>query len=437
MSNFSKKNIFSELENESPNYVFPKHIKIIDKQKDEFMSNFLPQTGGSWNKKPTKPSTDDEINQLIAMLTSDSDDKNNFTANTTETDVLENRLKNMVQGGGSNKRNNVQKGGADPAKIKEACDILANAGLSFTIKNKKCEEYVQDNSPTSTFSNLFTSNNLSFLRKHGNNEISPASFTGSDTSSYRDSNYGEPDSPTSAFSKIFASQKEIKKLSGNLQSPSSSASDTSSVLLSRKENLSPTSINASVTSVVSGSKSPSSVISGITSTVKRSDNMPLSPTSTDVNNKEPSLFDVAATFISTTAKKITNAFNDSVTPEGVTSSPSNTVKPKSASPKPASPKSASPKSASPKPASPVSATSSVKSSEIEQLYNNRFGSSTSEMPKSPKSPQSEIQNKGLQIGGAKKSKSKAKSKKISKKKSKKASKNKSKKASKNKSKSKK
>ena len=384
MSDFSKKNIFSELENESPNYVFPKHIKIIDKKKDEFMSNFLPQTGGSWNKKPTKPSTDDEINQLIAMLTSDSDDKNNFTANTTETDVLENRLKNMVQGGGSNKRNNVQKGGADPAKIKEACDILANAGLSFTIKNKKCEEYVQDNSPTSTFSNLFTSNN------------------------------------------------ETKKLSGRSQSPSSSASDTSSVLLSRKENLSPTSINASVTSVVSGSKSPSSAISGITSTVKRSDNMPLSPTSTDVNKQEPSLFDVAATFISTTAKKITNAFNDSVTPEGVTSSPSNTVKPKPASPKPASPV-----SALPKPASPVSATSSVKSSEIEQLYNNRFGSPTSEMPKSPKSPQSEIQNKGLQIGGAKKSKSKAKSKKISKNKSKKASKNKSKKASKNKSKSKK
>jgi len=64
-------------------------------------SGFMPQKGGSVNKN-----NNNEVNQLISMLTSDSDDKNNFTANSTATEELENRLRNMLQDGGAKKKKN-------------------------------------------------------------------------------------------------------------------------------------------------------------------------------------------------------------------------------------------------------------------------------------------------------------------------------------------
>jgi hypothetical protein len=251
MPNFSSKNIFSELDAETPEYKF-QSIKIVDKKGDEFISNFLPQTGGSWNKRQNKTVSEDEINQLIAMLTSDSEDKNNFTANSTQTDVLENRLKNMTQAGGSYKKKSVQKGGASVGSVSSV-----------------------------------TSNNLSFLRENANNEISPASFN---------------------------------------------ESQTSSVINTTKNNLSPTSVNSSATSTIVKS-STSSPDSSITSSLIPSNNIVLSETSNKseiLNNsnkgQEKSLFDVASTFIANTSNNISKFFNDSVTPEGTTSSPSNTVK---------------------------------------------------------------------------------------------------------------
>ena len=64
-------------------------------------TRFMPQKGGSINKN-----NNNEVNQLISMLTSDSDDKNNFTANSTATEELENRLRNMLQDGGAKKKKN-------------------------------------------------------------------------------------------------------------------------------------------------------------------------------------------------------------------------------------------------------------------------------------------------------------------------------------------
>lgn len=249
MPNFSSKNIFSELDAETPEYKF-QSVKIVDKKGDEFISNFLPQSGGSWNKRQNKTVSEDEINQLIAMLTSDSEDKNNFTANSTQTDVLENRLKNMAQAGGSYKKKSYQKGGGSVSPV--------------------------------------TSNNLSFLRENANNEISPASFN---------------------------------------------ESQTSSIINTTKNNLSPTSVNSSATSTIVKS-STSSPDASITSSLIPSNNIVLSETSNkseilkNSNNKgqEKSLFDVASTFIANTSNNISKFFNDSVTPEGTTSSPSNTVK---------------------------------------------------------------------------------------------------------------
>ena len=274
MSDFSTKNILPELINNNEfNYTLPKYINIVNKKNNEFVSNFLPQTGGSWNKR-NKNNTDDEINQLISMLTSDSEDKNNFTVNSTQTDILENRLKNMAQNGGdTNKKKISQKGGS----------------------NAKKED--NSNSPTSSFSNLFTSNqelikknsnNISFLRANGNNELTQNSVTSS----------------------------VIPNNNGVLSITSKNEDVTSSLVPFRNDALSSTSINKS---------------ENFTSSVIPSRNEALSPTSTDVKNND-TLFDVAATFISNTAKKVTDLFNNdsshsksNVSTEGVTSSPSGTV----------------------------------------------------------------------------------------------------------------
>jgi len=275
MRNFSSKKILPELFSETSDYNVPHYINIVDKKKNEFVTNFLPQTGGSWNKK-TKNTTDDDINQLIAMLTSDSEDKNNFTANSTQTDILENRLKNMIQAGGSNKKHISQKGGsgANATEVKKACDILANAGYSFTIGNKNCEQYVEANSPTtSSISNIFTA----------------------------DKKTTSPKAPSTNLPVVLVSPT-VKQDNNSV---------TSSVMPVKKEVLSPTS-----TSIA------------ITSSAKPSNNQQLSPTSTSVaKNDGASLFDVAATFISKTAKNVSKMFKNesSVTSEGVTSSPSGTV----------------------------------------------------------------------------------------------------------------
>jgi hypothetical protein len=63
-------------------------------QKGGFFNNNLtssvvPQKGGSFNNN-------NDVNQLISMLTPESNDKNNFTTNSTNTEDLENRLRNML-----------------------------------------------------------------------------------------------------------------------------------------------------------------------------------------------------------------------------------------------------------------------------------------------------------------------------------------------------
>ena len=63
---------------------------VLPPKKDFFNNNstssILPQKGGNNN----------DINQLISMLTSESNNKNNFTTNSTSTEELENRLRNML-----------------------------------------------------------------------------------------------------------------------------------------------------------------------------------------------------------------------------------------------------------------------------------------------------------------------------------------------------
>lgn len=164
MSNIFTRNLLKDLLNEETsenNYSLPQFINIIDKKYDNnFTSSYMPQVGGNDLKHGTSNSTEDDVNQLISMLTSESDDSMKFSANSTQTEVLENRLKNMTFNGGGVKKIK-QKGGADPQKIKEACKLLEDAGYTFSIKNQNCEQYLEKNSPSGimkdfNLNNIFT-----------------------------------------------------------------------------------------------------------------------------------------------------------------------------------------------------------------------------------------------------------------------------------------
>ena len=63
-------------------------------------SSFMPQKGGSVKSLQVNKNTDEQVNQLISMLTSESEDVQNLTSNSTSTVELENKLRNMLQDGG-------------------------------------------------------------------------------------------------------------------------------------------------------------------------------------------------------------------------------------------------------------------------------------------------------------------------------------------------
>jgi hypothetical protein len=277
MSNIFGRKLFNELFNEDSNesLKYPNNLKSLDnKSSNHFMGTFLPQKGGSW--KNSKTTTEDDVNNLISMLTSDSDDKNNFSANSTQTAVLENRIKNMMQNGGVNKK---QSGGADPEKVKEACKLLEDAGYTFSVGGKNCQQYVEANTPT----------NL-----------------------------------VSAITNIFTSKGESKKATDTEKSVSSifisKGSATSSIISDSKDRaISPTSSAAVSSSTIS--KKPSTV----TSTAIPQGSISNLTTTSETNNNE-TLFDTAAKMVNTAGKTVTKAmgFNASTT-EGSSSSPSGTV----------------------------------------------------------------------------------------------------------------
>jgi hypothetical protein len=106
----SLNDIFSDLDSES-SVIIPKSIKIksikstdtISDATSSFMpqkegysdatSSFMPQKGGYLN------SYNNDINQLVSMLSATSD--NNYTTNSTDTEQLKNKLLNIVQEGGA------------------------------------------------------------------------------------------------------------------------------------------------------------------------------------------------------------------------------------------------------------------------------------------------------------------------------------------------
>lgn len=161
MSNLFNKNnlrdIFAELNSES-NVPLPEYVNIKNITTSDNTSSFLPQKGGSFSITSANKNTDDQVNQLISMLTSESEDKHNFSANSTATEVLENRLRNMLQDGGAKKKHKKQRGGGDN-ELKECCDKLKAAGISVKLNDKTCSEYFGEKTETSALSDLFLAPN--------------------------------------------------------------------------------------------------------------------------------------------------------------------------------------------------------------------------------------------------------------------------------------
>lgn len=155
MSNLFNKNnlseIFQGLNTESSD-VLPQYINIKNNYS-ESTSSFLPQRGGSFSltssARNTNKTNDDEVNQLISMLTSESQDKHNFSANSTATEELENRLRNMLQDGAGKKKSRKQKGGylvennLDPS-IWECCQKIKSAGINVKLNDMTCSEYFKN-----------------------------------------------------------------------------------------------------------------------------------------------------------------------------------------------------------------------------------------------------------------------------------------------------
>jgi hypothetical protein len=110
MSKINLSDIFSDLNTES-SVILPKSIKIKNiKNLDtitDAMSSFMPQKGSYSNatssfmlqKGGNFVNSNKDINQLLSMLSATSHD--NYTANSTDTEQLKNKLFNILQEGGN------------------------------------------------------------------------------------------------------------------------------------------------------------------------------------------------------------------------------------------------------------------------------------------------------------------------------------------------
>ena len=178
MSNNFDKTLLKDLLSETVtnNINLPQFITIVDKKDNNFASTFLPQKGGLWNKKlNSKNTTEDEVNQLISMLTSETEDKHNFSANSTQTEQLENRLKNMLQNGGKNRSRNQKGAGNVDEEMKKTCNLLEDAGFKGTA----CNEYLEK---SSNINQMFISSNGGSLNNLTSSIIPSQKSGSSDTS---------------------------------------------------------------------------------------------------------------------------------------------------------------------------------------------------------------------------------------------------------------
>jgi hypothetical protein len=319
MSNIFTRNLLRDLLNEETsdnNYALPQYINIIDKKNtNTFISSYMPQIGGNNTKNVSSSSTEDDVNQLISMLTSESDDSMKFSANSTQTEVLENRLKNMTFNGGGMKKIK-QKGGANPEKIKEACKLLEEAGYTFSIKDQNCEKYLENNSPNEFMKNfnlfnIFSKSSESTPKQ--NKESNPSTSSFNPGTIY--------DTETSTSKKNSAKESNIKNFFETSDAKSTNSTSSFLPTLASPNKMSATSmsdtksVNSTSTFLptISASKLSATSLSSATSI----------PNASETENR--TLFDSAVDMVKDVTKSISKVYiGDSDT--SLTSTQNNIVK---------------------------------------------------------------------------------------------------------------
>jgi hypothetical protein len=240
MSNNFDKTLLKDLLSETVtnNISLPQFITIVDKKDNNFASTFLPQKGGSWNKKNlnSKNTTEDEVNQLISMLTSETEDKHNFSANSTQTEQLEKRLKNMLQNGGKNRSRNQKGAGNVDEEMKKTCNLLEEAGFKGTA----CKEYLEK---SSNINQMFISSNGGSLNNLTSSIIPSQKSDSSDTSSVVPVNKSFSNNSTTSEGQPNLSNVSVTSLSVRNNNSETSAGEP---VLS---NISATSVDNSISSV--------------------------------------------------------------------------------------------------------------------------------------------------------------------------------------------
>ena len=193
---FNKNNlrdIFSEL-NTDYKMNLPEYLNIKNVNSSDNTSSFLPQKGGSFTVTSANKNTDEQVNQLISMLTSESNDKHNFSANSTATDVLENRLRNMLkedkQDGGAKKKHKKQKGGSNDINnifLKPGTTTVTSA-TSSEMPNGKVPAILSDTSVVAGNNSVISATSTNVMPNNVPALLSETSVDNNATSSAMPSN---------------------------------------------------------------------------------------------------------------------------------------------------------------------------------------------------------------------------------------------------------
>ena len=168
MSNIFEKQLLKDLFSENSSDVslkLPQYLSVVNNKVNNTIESFLPkkQNGGGLN---LSISNEEDVNQLISMLTSESSDNNA----STETAVIENRLKGMLQNGGANLKKRT--GGGNPYELKKAIELLQRTSYKINGGGDS-NMFIPNNSIQKENTSSESSILNKMLRKTNGSETSP------------------------------------------------------------------------------------------------------------------------------------------------------------------------------------------------------------------------------------------------------------------------
>lgn len=123
MSNFFIKNNLSEIFKDN------KNLNIKDLYSSNNIYNFMPKKERSFSLTSDIKNTDNEVSQLISILTSESNNENDLSNNFIGMTELENTLINILQNDNTKKKSKLQKDN----NLKNFCNKLKEQGVDIRL----------------------------------------------------------------------------------------------------------------------------------------------------------------------------------------------------------------------------------------------------------------------------------------------------------------